>query len=73
MPVFLQGGDNGAETITLSDPSDNIYAIFIIDYRPNANFPLSQSGANIDIYGLPEGFLQFSVPTEEPTPGEQSR
>ena len=42
----------------------------INDYNPNPNYPLSQSGGNIDIYGTPEGFLQFSVPTEEPTPGE---
>ena len=67
---MLKGGDKGAETITISDPADYIYAIFIFDYSPNPNYPLSTSGGNVDIYGMPEGFLQFSVPTEEPTPGD---
>ena len=70
---LLQGGDNGAETITLTNPGDFVYAIFVYDYRPNPSFPMSSSGANIDLYGSEEGFLQFSVPTQEPLPGSQSQ
>ena len=54
-----QGGDRGAETITLTNQVDQIYAIFVYDSRPDINNPLIHSSANIDIYGLQEGFKQF--------------
>ena len=71
--IFVQGGDMGAETITVTDMGNFIYAIFIYDYRPVSSYPLSQSGANMAVYGSIEGFLQFGVPVEEPVPGANSR
>ncbi len=50
-----QGGDNGAETITVIDVvQDSLYMIYVVDYSGNPTYPMSGSNAQIVLYS-PDG------------------
>ena len=55
------------------NPGDPLYVIFVHDYNPDPNFPLSSSGANIDLYGTEGGYRHYSVPRSEPLAENRSR
>ena len=58
----MQGGDNGAETITVNDPGNkDIYMVFVHDYSPNPSYPMTSSGAQVAIYE--ESSITLAVPT----------
>jgi hypothetical protein len=48
---MFQGGDNGPETITLTDfPPGMTYMLYVMDFNPNANIALWASGGQIKMY-----------------------
>ena len=55
------------------NPGDPLYVIFVHDYRHDSAFPLSSSGANIDLYGTEGGYRHYTVPKQEPLPENKSR
>ena len=70
---LFQSSYNGAETITISDTQDFIYAIYAYDFSNQIDYPLRSSGATLQYYSYSGGALEYQVPTTEPTSGAVSR
>jgi len=58
------GGDNGAETITWTEPGDNWYILFVYDFSKDGT-QLSDSGARLSFYAEDFTFTE-NIPETDP-------